>query len=1132
MTLLKKVDDININQHGLIEASAGTGKTYTIENLAIRIIKEKKITLDKILIVTFTEKATGELKKRIREKLEVESQSEENQKKENEKLRELLYLSLDNFDQTSIYTIHGFCQNILKDFSFDMGENFQSSVVSNDGIYSEILELDIRKNWPKIFGPNLLNILNLVNFKNGQLIKTILDTCKLMKIHPQFKLVPEPIDIAKCDYINEVESRIDSILKLKPKLKIEDVENDSLNVESVLLAKSRVYFQKKLIQLLKWKQDHSFPLGNISFYPLEQKVKIKDNALLELVSKIYKLLEEINKISDNVFYQFANWSVVKILQDAKKIKTENNQISFDDMLIKTEEILKKEPENKSIIEKLRKKYAYAMIDEFQDTDLFQWEIFKTIFMGSENNYLFLIGDPKQSIYRFRNADIHTYEEAKNKYKDLQKIGQAQIYHLGVNYRSHKKLIEQFNLCFKAKPWFSSARNNSVIGYDDSISSSEKTKLKAIPSFRDPGIYLMKVENENKSIVLNQYCRMIVQEIIKIKDHGQDEVEYGHFCCLFDVKTTMAFLIRQLEKNKIPYSVYQENGISESIEAIEISYLLEAIDAPHDEGKRATALISSFFRIDPQNLPQYRDLNRDHPIFKKLLEWHDLSEKRQWGKIFYSLMEETGLIEFCLKEHDGERKISNYRQIFEWLEVQAYDNKLSLFDLCALVESYQNNHADLSDDEKKMRIDSDIKKVQLMTIFVSKGLEYPFVFDCKYSPGTKTKHSFWLRDQDKFLVVPDPYNEDYQDKLEIELYEEQKRVQYVAFTRAIHSLYIPYCEESADLTFKSIVVESIKANLKEFEIIEENIVKPPANNQNIPKIVATKKTIKKTLPWSFEEINKNRLKDYIVIKSYSSLTYDHESSQQPINTDKSEARSDDDIASEVLEEVIPKGAKTGNFFHEVFENISFDEVDALFEKKLDYKSLMDHKEINSLIEHAMGFYQIDSKWKDSICQVIFSTLTKNLFPFDQEFRLSLLSENNKIHELEFYYPTSENIQKFGDASYMKGFIDLIFQWKGRYYILDWKSNFLESDYLESSLEMAIKDHQYDLQYNVYSVCLYRWLKDRGMPENEWLNKFGGIVYLFVRGTTNSQGCYYKEGKDLPSITDNLNRINQLMGKPHG
>lgn len=1125
--MLKNVSDININQHGLIEASAGTGKTYTIENLTIRIIKEKKITLDKILIVTFTEKATGELKKRIREKLEAESLKETDVE-----LRQLIYQSLDNFDQTSIYTIHGFCQSVLKDFSFDMGENFQSTVVSNEGIYSEILELDIRKNWPKIFGDNLLTILNIVNFKDGQLVKTILDTCKFMKIHPQFKIVPEPIDIQKCDFISEIESLIDQILQLKPKLKVEDIEEFSLELEPVIKIDSRKYLQNKLIQLLKWKKDHRVKIGGIPFKPLEEKVRNKDKVLFELSSKIYQHLDAINKIEDMVYYQLANWSVVKILQDAKKIKTENNQISFDDMLIKTEEILKKEPVNMSIIEKIREKYSYAMIDEFQDTDLFQWEIFKTIFMGSENNYLFLIGDPKQSIYRFRNADIHTYQEARNKIKDLQKINQAQIYSLGVNYRSHKRLIEQFNFCFKAKSWFSTARNDAVIGYDDSISSTEQTDLKAIPSYREPGIYLLKINDANKSIVMSQYSKMIVQEIIKIKKHGNDKVDYGHFCCLFDVKANMVFLIRQLEKYDIPYSVYQENGISESKEAIEISYILKAIDSPHDEGKRATALITSFFRIDPQNLHLYRDLRRDHDIYKKLLVWHDLSEKRQWAKIFYALIEETGIIESCLHQAGGERKISNYRQIFEWLEGQAYDQKLSLFDLCALVESYQNNNADLTDDEKKMRIDSDKKKVQLMTIFVSKGLEFPFVFDFKYSPGDKKKYPFWVRDQNKFLVVSDPINEDYGPRLDIELYEEQKRVQYVAFTRAIHSLYIPFCEESADESFRSIVLESIKPNIDKFEIIEEDIVKPIVNKQKKGKVVSVKKADKKTLIWPIEEIDKNRLKDYIVIKSYSSLTYEQESANQPINNDKSESRSDDDIAGEILAEVLPKGANTGNFFHYIFEKISFADVNDLFEKKLDYKSLMATEEINNLIEQAMNYYLIDKKWKDSICLVVFSTLTKNLFPFDKNFRLSLLKDNQKIHELEFYYPTSEKIEKFGEALYMKGFIDLVFEWQGCYFILDWKSNFLEAGYQEPMLEMAIKEHQYDLQYNVYSVCLYRWLKDRGMAKSDWLNKFGGIVYLFVRGTTDSQGCYFKEGKDLPSITENLNRINQLMGKSHG
>ena len=113
--------------------------------------------------------------------------------------------------------------------------------------------------------------------------------------------------------------------------------------------------------------------------------------------------------------------------------------------------------------------------------------------------------------------------------------------------------------------------------------------------------------------------------------------------------------------------------------------------------------------------------------------------------------------------------------------------------------------------------------------------------------------------------------------------------------------------------------------------------------------------------------------------------------------------------------------------------------------------------------------------------------------------------------------------------MKGFIDLIFEWQGKYYILDWKSNYIENGYEMPALENAMLEHQYDLQYSVYSVCLFRWLKARGMKDSEWLSKFGGIIYLFIRGTTESKGCYFKSSEKLPSIEDCLKRINDLMGQ---
>jgi exodeoxyribonuclease V beta subunit len=1119
MKILDNVADISIDKHGLIEASAGTGKTYTIEHLAIRMIKEKKITLDKILIVTFTEKATGELRQRLRAKLLEECSNEKTPE-----ILDLLHHSLDYFDQTSIFTMHSFCHTILKDFSFEMAENFQPIIANNKEIYRDILEKEIRKKWPVVFGDKLLSVLNLFKFEEEAFVNSVINICGLMRMHPQFSLSPLPKDIS-VTLFQGIEDCIKNILALSPSINLGEFQGGQpSSLSEVLKGKSVDYFNDKILQLLTWHQNKNFLLKKIKFAPFSALKNQKDMASFDLVKKIYEQLDKINDLENESYFEFINWNVAEVLNASETHKKENNLIAYDDMILKTEAMLSNAPEKNSILQKIRLKYQYGMIDEFQDTDLFQWSIFKSIFIDSPSSFLFLIGDPKQSIYRFRNADIHTYLEAKNLIEKLKVENKGDLYSLRTNFRSFAPLIDDFNFCFKASSWFGMPNENFNIEYIESKPSSKESKYKHLQSIPSPGFKLIEITETNKPEFFKEYSQNIVQEIIRLKKNPN--VNYGDFCCLYDVKANMAFMIAELQKYNIPYSVYQEEGISESMESKEVSYLLNAIFSPNNEGKRSLALITSFFQISPKDLPLFRELESSHEILRKLLHWQSLGQNRHWAKMFQSIFEETGIIAYCLTLPEGDRKIANFKQIMEWLEFKAYEDKLSLWDLCSLISEYKSSSNSLTDDEKKMRLHSESKKVQLMTIHVSKGLEFPFVFFCKYSASNRSnKYPFWIRKNNQYLIVADPESIQYLDDFTKEQFEEQKRLMYVTFTRAIHSLYMPYCPESKDNDFKSIAQDFIQTNKNRFEFIKNDLATP-----NMKKVDANEKSAETDaiVNWNYEEIPRHRLYDHMSINSYSHLSEKGKKLIQT-NIDKSDARFDDDEGQEAIAEVFPKGPNTGNFFHALFENISFSDVEALWNKKADYNCLLEDRAISQFIDESMKTYLIENKWKESVCKVLFDSLTKNIFPFDNEFHLSKLTSNQRIHELEFYYPTTKNKTVVDTSAFMKGFIDLIFEWQGKYYILDWKSNYIENGYEMPALENAMLEHQYDLQYSVYSVCLFRWLKARGMKDSEWLSKFGGIIYLFIRGTTESKGCYFKSSEKLPSIEDCLKRINHLMGQ---
>ena len=326
------IDNFNIGDNLFIEASAGTGKTYNIELLVDKMIKgdESKpegLKLSNILIVTFTEKAAGELRHRIREKLEHEL------KESNDANKEKYRNALSQINDAPIYTIHSFCKNTLDEFAYEANAAMKLDIVAEDQVV-KIIEKLIRDKWSS---------------------------------EDEFKKI------------------IDKDLKLDNFIK--DCKNAVIQY------------------LLANKPDTD-----------------KDN-------------------SDKSWAFILN-SLEKIIEIWNEYKRENNLQSYGDMIDKVHQEVCKE--NSLLLQKLREKYEYVIIDEFQDTNQKQWDIFKKIFLDSDSNHIIVVGDPKQSIYAFQGADVTVYNEAIGEIKNQ---GKGEGYCLKRNYRSTNILINACNELF-------------------------------------------------------------------------------------------------------------------------------------------------------------------------------------------------------------------------------------------------------------------------------------------------------------------------------------------------------------------------------------------------------------------------------------------------------------------------------------------------------------------------------------------------------------------------------------------------------------------------------------------------------------------------------------------------------------
>jgi exodeoxyribonuclease V beta subunit len=443
----------DIRKHNLIEASAGTGKTHIIENLFVDILKKTGTGIEKILAVTFTDKAAGELKKRIRENIKKAAETESD-----EKISQRLQSALCNFDQASIYTIHGFCNRILREFSFENDNLFTFEMVDDNTVYEKLLYVQMRSAWKERYKDHLEEILELSDFSNpAKFKKLILKAAHIFRQSSNISILPalnenftEDVEAIRNE-IGNFNVKIRSLLCYKKGVDEQNMEIcnsfTGLMKEGSVKKFKRDFFSS-LSSLLSCEEKSLFIKTAFGFYrnhntpEKKSSVDYFDSIVLkekrneaELFFSLAVAIDEFfgylesneSKISGQLAVQTAD--ILK--KDSWKYKKQNGLISFDDMIVTVNDALK----NKSFNELMRKKYDYCVVDEFQDTDFLQWNIIKSIFPHDGKGRLFLIADPKQAIYGFRGADIFTYFTAK---KEMSRLYLSDRVDLDTNYRIFRR----------------------------------------------------------------------------------------------------------------------------------------------------------------------------------------------------------------------------------------------------------------------------------------------------------------------------------------------------------------------------------------------------------------------------------------------------------------------------------------------------------------------------------------------------------------------------------------------------------------------------------------------------------------------------------------------------------------------
>ena len=1096
---------VPLSESNLIEASAGTGKTYSIALLVLRLILEKRVPVKDILMVTFTKAAVAELKDRIRLFIRDAYKVSLLQEIEDDNIMTLVIQAIETsdvqtvnhllrdavllLDEISVLTIHSFCQQVLNEYAFETDQLFGAQMVPD---MSPIVEKELNKFWRRqitTLHPALLQRL----WSEG------------MRTRMQ-KILQEHMSGRKyLGYDETTDYSVSSQLQddwMKGYTRLCE-ENDAAKKVT-----EEYIYQHQADIATAAKKNHN---AKKAFEPLLpdaaafiQALKEKKNGskppayihelfgdIIELIVKQEALETAIDDYLNTIHHWLTCFAISKVVTGVHAYMSRNNMLGYDDLIVNLHKALVQR-DNPTLVERMREKYKAVFIDEFQDTDRQQYEIFNTAF--GTDTILFYIGDPKQSIYAWRKADIYTYFEARNSVQHL--------YSMNHNFRSSATMIQAMNTFFKPTPDFDTfcfSNQQDSIDYIDVESPEEQRKGLLYHGEQQETpitIYESKTKQEIPNGVAAQVTQLLVDPAFRItKPNGSSRsVTPEDIGILVRTGKEGLDVKNELAKYGIPAVLIDEVKVFNTPEAIEIFYLLEAIESP----ERSTINRSLLSPLTGFSVDDMLHLD-DEVVYACFMKYRELFDKDGVYAALMAFLADFNVRTTLLKirNENGERILTNLLQLTEIVHQVQSRRNLSLRDLISWLKRGIDG-MDIPGDEFAQRMESDESAVKIVTIHKSKGLEYNIVL-APYLDFTERKN-------DDFVSFRDPVSGEYysaeqgrQSEEQLQAYRDQqeqenRRLVYVAITRSVYKCYIYNNQRESKSTLKVFVNELRKIVTPDIQLLEQLPEMPDERykEQQLPQRQAKRSG---EVYFHLEQENWRKM-------SYTMLS----SKQEHKNLPYTETLTDP--YDQFIFNTLKRGAKTGNLLHFIFENISFTD-----DTKWEY-----------WVQTAIDRYVPGQEevYKPMLLQLIQHVVGVQLGVGESHFSLSSIGWEKRLAEFEFDFPVglfqpqvlqqlsdenvSINVRRFSDYSQqelegiMNGKVDLFFEHKGKFFVLDWKSNYLGPDiesYNSGALGAEMNNNNYHLQYLVYTLAVKKYLGTR-LPHFDYDRHFGGVIYLFLRG----------------------------------
>jgi exodeoxyribonuclease V beta subunit len=1164
--------EIPLKGLGLIEASAGTGKTYTITALYLRLLLEQSLTVEQILVVTYTKAATAELKERIRKRMvevraALQSGASEDSLIQNmldeienrEQAERQLNYAILSFDKAAIYTIHGFCQRALIDHAFESKQPFERELEPDQSALIQEITHDFWRREICDASATFTRYLISCNTTPATLLKPIGNTLD----KPQLKVCTAPVAMPLAQIEADAQA---SWLLLQEMWQQESSEIMELLQQAPL---SKVSY--KPAQMEQWQsamtvQLQSEQLPSKLFDKFENFTSSKlakstkkgqqppEHPFFTACDQFLQQLQHIQQAYNHQLLALHGALRNHLLEELPKRKKERHLQTYDDLLTDLLSALQ-QPEN-NLTNALQLRYQAALIDEFQDTDAVQYQIFSSIYSDSDHPLIF-VGDPKQAIYGFRGADIFAYLEARNAAQD--------IHTLDTNWRSVPGLINSVNHLFSTPQSFLL----SGIHYHDVQAADKAGDQLNEPSGDCEPFRFRLIESGDKPLTKDVASEMAAidtaEQIARLLNLGQSgEVTIGeHSLTGGDI----AVLVRSHKQAELISSKLLQHGIFsvqssqasvyESPQAVELERVLLAIAEPSREPLIKAALATDLFGFDASALAL---LNQDEAALNQQIEqfngYHKLWRERGFTTLFRQLLSQRAVAQRLLTFADGERRLTNLLHLGELIQQQEQSHQPGM---CGLTNwlSQQRREPPRQHEASQLRLESDENLVQILTIHKSKGLEFPvlfcpFLWDGRLHNQDKKNSTFTFHAADSGEAQLELGSEEIETHRSLAIAEEMAenlRLLYVALTRAKYRCYISWGNiKSAEYSamswllhppadpaqsnainqmasaFKKLGHAGIELRLKNLAVeLAGDLRVDSASNEGASRYRDDKREGKQLTARAFKQlITSNRR-----LTSFSALAAGVESDLPDYDAHTSRGTNQQQ-PQQANGFTFPRGARAGSALHDMFEHHNFTQ--------------QAEEPLAELATTTLQRYGFSDEWQPIACQMVNQTLDTALDK-TTSIKLRELPNQQRLNELEFCFPLSslsgkalqqlliehqfaqheaiaQAIQHLNFKQirgFLKGFVDLIFEADGRFYLVDYKSNWLGNqyeDYGSDAMTEAMAEHSYYLQYLLYVVALHRYLGER-LADYHYESHFGEVYYLFIRGMSpgsSETGIY----RDRPSL----------------